>query len=352
MAYVVQLRRPRLRSCAHYRQAIFLLLLLLGTSVLAATFLMMPVAIRLLRSIGTWDEPNRRSSHSVSTLRGAGLAPAAGALTGLGVAGVTSGIHVPGLLFTAAGFAVLGLVEDVRGVPTLPRFLWQSAIAALGVSVLILVEGFGAGLAVPLAIAFATIWVVGYVNVFNFMDGINGISAVHGILAGIAFGISAWLEADAALLAASVALTAGAAGFLPFNFPSGKVFLGDVGSYFFGAWIAAMTVLAAARGHHPAAVVAPLAIYLADTGWTLIGRVRRSERWWEAHRNHVYQRLVGTGRSHSWTTMVVGLFSAVCIVLGLIAAGNVVPLALPTVGLVLTVIIYLRLPRLLDTEHH
>lgn len=328
------------------------MLLLLGVGVFTVTLVAMPVVVLWLRSVGAWDQPNRRSSHSISTLRGVGLAPAVGVLAGFGVAGMSSAIRTSGVLLTAAGFAVLGLLEDVRGVPTLARFLWQSLIAAAGVAILILSADHVSGLSAGLAIAFATIWIVGYVNVYNFMDGINGISAAHGVLTGIAYGLSGWLEDDLAVMAASVALTAGAAAFLPFNFGSGRFFLGDVGSYFFGAWIAVLALLAVSRGHHPAAIIAPLSIYLADTGWTLLRRIHRSERWWESHRNHVYQRVVRAGKSHSWTTMVVALFSAVCMLLGLIAAMALVPLGIPPIGLGVVLVTYLRLPRLVGTEPH
>jgi UDP-N-acetylmuramyl pentapeptide phosphotransferase/UDP-N-acetylglucosamine-1-phosphate transferase len=116
-----------------------------------------------------------------------------------------------------------------------------------------------------------------------------------------------------------LALVAGAVGFAPFNFPTAKVFLGDVGSYFAGAWIAGLVVVTLRLGVPPEAAVAPVALYAADTGATLFGRVRRGERWYTAHRLHAYQRLVDLGWSHSATTGFVFALIALCSTLGLIS---------------------------------
>jgi len=93
------------------------------------------------------------------------------------------------------------------------------------------------------------------------------------------------------LQAAAFALVAGAIGFAPFNFPTARVFLGDVGSYFAGAWLAVLVVLGLRGSIPPEAIVAPVALYVADTGLTLARRVQRHEPWHEPHRQHAYQRL-------------------------------------------------------------
>ena len=119
------------------------------------------------------------------------------------------------------------------------------------------------------------VFIVGYVNAFNFMDGINGISAAQTIVAGVfwwALGSGEQLDG----LSTGSAIVVGATlAFVPFNFPKARVFLGDVGSYFLGAWLAVLAVMALRADVTPEAVLAPLGIYLADTGATIARRVRR-----------------------------------------------------------------------------
>ena len=107
------------------------------------------------------------------------------------------------------------------------------------------------------------------------------------------------------------ALLAGAAiGFMPWNYPSAKVFLGDVGSYGLGMLIAILAVWAAAGGVSAWQAIAPLALYIADTSWTLAKRILRGSSWRVAHREHTYQLLLGGRLTHAGVTIMVGLATA------------------------------------------
>ena len=154
---------------------------------------------------------------------------------------------------------------------------------------------------------------------------------------------------DAGWLAAAGAIAAGAAlGFAPFNVVRARMFLGDVGSYFFGAWLAVAAVLGLRAGLAPEAVLAPLVLYAADTGVTLVRRVVTGETWYEPHRDHAYQRLVRAGWSHVQTTVVVAAVMAVCAALGAVSLhGSATLRALADVALVAVLVAYLVSPSLL-----
>ena len=120
----------------------------------------------------------------------------------------------------------------------------------------------------------AAAWITGLVNVFNFMDGVNGISGVHSLIAGVAYACYAEWGQHPFLLAASLAVAISALLFLPWNAGRARVFLGDAGSYSLGAALAVLAADAVLHGVPVEAVLGPLALYLADTAWTLQRRIR------------------------------------------------------------------------------
>jgi UDP-GlcNAc:undecaprenyl-phosphate GlcNAc-1-phosphate transferase len=253
----------------------------------------------LLPRWGLRDVPNDRSSHTAVTPRGGGIAVMSAILAAVGVAAALGDIateHASVLLVPAAVLAGVGLVDDVRHLPSVLRLLLQSAVAVGGaISAAVVLGDDGWGLFA--FAATATLGLVAYVNAFNFMDGINGISALTGAVGGAWF---AWIGADRdvdALVVVGAALAGAALGFLPWNARS-RVFLGDVGSYGLGALISAAVVVGWASGVPLGLIVAPLLVYLVDTGWVLVKKVRAGEPLMQAHRSHVYQRLVQLGWPH------------------------------------------------------
>ena len=139
-------------------------------------------------------------------------------------------------------------------------------------------------------------------NAFNFMDGVNGISGAHALIAGVVYALLGWWQHDGFLVPAGAAVAAGALAFLPWNAGQARVFLGDAGSYALGAALAVLAAYALVRGVPVEAVLGPLALYLADTAWTLQRRIRAGERWLEPHRTHIYQRWCDAGWSHQRVT--------------------------------------------------
>jgi UDP-GlcNAc:undecaprenyl-phosphate/decaprenyl-phosphate GlcNAc-1-phosphate transferase len=274
-----------------------------------------PVTIPLLRRMAAIDTPNLRSSHTVPTPRGGG-APIA---VGLVIAALLIHSAVT-LTFGAAvgAFAAIGFADDLGGLPAGRRLVMQGAASAFAGYMLATLAGLPALAAVGAAVILA-VWITGFVNAFNFMDGVNGISGVHALLGGAAYACIGFWRPDAFLAAGGAAVAAGALAFLPWNAVRARVFLGDVGSYGLGAALALLAAFAVLRGIPPEAALGPLALYLADTAWTLQRRIRAGEPWLQAHRTHTYQRLCDVGWSHQRVTLVTGAITAALSLLGAVS---------------------------------
>lgn len=301
--------------------------------------IMTGLSVRVLRTFGVLDVPNHRSSHSRPTVRGAGVGVA---VCGIGAAALAAAAGMRELWVLAglgAAFAILGLVDDLRPLGVAARLPAQVVLAVVA---LVTIRPPTSAVVAILAIAF----VVGYVNAFNFMDGINGISVLHAAAVGLVWAFAGSVAGEPlAVFAGGVAASAALA-FLPFNLPTARAFLGDVGSYFFGGWIAVSAMLLVGRLPLPVLLI-PLMPYVADTVWTLVRRVRRGERWHEAHREHVYQRLEQSGWSHTRVSLAVGSVTLGCGALGIAAASanGVLPVLLATLAAIACAI-YLALPEL------
>ena len=258
----------------------------------------------LLRRLGTLDVPSYRSSHTVPVLRGAGIviAPILVAIAPL------FGVRASPSVVTAGSAAILfwliGSADDLAGGISAQFRLCLSVCAVIVVGLLAYRH-----LPLPLAVLIAPVLLTG-VNSFNFMDGLNGMAATHMLVHG---GALAALASDAGMerFATLGALLAGAGvGFLPWNFPRAHLFLGDSGAYAAGALLGALGVLVGAEvGPITAVVFAP---YLADTGLTLVRRLRRGVSPWTAHREHAYQRLTDLGLPQAASTGVYIAASVIC----------------------------------------
>ena len=199
---------------------------------------------------------------------------------------------------------MLGFVDDLRGLPAVRRLALQASAAPESPRCSSLPLHLPAGRAGRARPASTAVWLIGFVNAFNFMDGVNGISGAHALIGGVAYACLGQWRQDAFLVATGLAVAAGALAFLPWNAVRARVFLGDVGSYALGAALAVLAVTAVIHGVPAEAALGPLALYLADTAWTLQRRMRAGERWLEAHRTHIYQRWCDAGWSHPEVTLV------------------------------------------------
>lgn len=206
---------------------------------------------------------------------------------------------------------VLGLVEDIRGVPVVVRGSVQLLIGIVTATSLCALFD-QPWWTVPLG----ALMIAAYVNIANFMDGLNGVSGLHGFLAGAVYG---WIGISVNLPWLSILgfVVAGAfAAFLPWNLSRPGLFLGDVGSYLLGAGLASLAVASMFAGIPVVTALSPLAIYLADTLFTLGRRAFRGEPILRPHRTHAYQRLTDTGLSHVQASLLVTAFSAATSIIG------------------------------------
>lgn len=304
-----------------------------------------PVVIRALEAREVIDRPTERSSHVRPTVRGGGIAPAAGATVGAGIA-LTADVDLLAVIVLGAlVLAILGLRDDLGSLSAGVRLAVQAGVAAA--ICVPLVNDMADGAALALLAAGGWLWLVAYVNAFNFMDGINGIAAAQVTVAGTAWALVGWWQDIPLVSAASLVIAAAALAFAPFNFPNARVFLGDVGSYFFGAWIGATALVGLSHGLTLEMAAAPLAIYVADTGSTLARRVWRRESLTSPHRDHVYQRLVINGWSHTRTTLVVAGAMICSAAFGALSqTGDATARAIGAGGIAATIATYLAAPHL------
>jgi len=187
--------------------------------------------------------------------------------------------------------------------------------------------------------------VAGYVNAFNFMDGINGISALTAAVAGAWWcWVGAQHDVDG-LVVVGASLAGAMLGFLPWNAPRARVFLGDVGSYGIGFLVVVGAAWSWANDVPAVLCLAPLAVYLADTGWVLVKRAVGGRPLMQAHREHVYQRLVDQGWSHAASAL---LCAGTSVVVCLVAAMTPPTVSVPV--LLVACVAYLASPRAVRAE--
>ena len=311
-----------------------------GTFVAAAEAVMIP----LLRRAAIIDIPGPRSSHIVPTPRGGGIPIAAGLLV---AAGVIGGVIAALFAFAVAAFGLLGFTEDMRGLATGRRLLIQ-AVGSAAVAVVLVSSRPGPVAVLVLLVAACTAWITGFVNAFNFMDGVNGISGAHALIAGVVYAFLGWWQHDGFLVPVGAAMAASALAFLPWNAGRARVFLGDAGSYALGAALAMLAAYSVLQGIPLEAAVGPLVLYIADTAWTLQRRIRAGERWLEPHRTHVYQQWCDVGWSHQRVAAVAAGTTITLSLLGVASlAGNPVLRAAADLAGTAVVLMYLRSPALL-----
>ena len=274
-----------------------LALLLLAPAVTLTVALLTWGLRGLLLRRAVLDRPNERSSHAVPTPRGAGLALVPVVL--LLWAGLARHEALPGqaglVLAAALALLLVSFVDDLRGLSAGVRFPMHLLAVAAGLWALPLDWSLTQGLlprwADLLLAGLAWLW---FLELTNFMDGIDGISGVE--LGSIAFGLL--LLAALGLLApgqglAALLLLAALLGFLAWNWHPAALFLGDVGSVPLGYLVGWLLLLACGQGLWPAALILP-AYYWADATLTLLARLRRGEKVWQAHRSHFYQRALAS----------------------------------------------------------
>jgi len=293
--------------------------------VLLAAALLSAVLIALLRPLlqrYALARPNARSSHVVPTAQGAGIAVIAATL---GIATITAGLTglvIPIALLAATVFiALVGFADDLRPIPVLPRLLLQAA--AVGAIIFLSPAELRIFPAGPLWLERGVLLIAGlwFVNLVNFMDGLDLMTVAEAVPITAAMVLLGWLGEFPALPALVAAALCGAMiGFAPFNRPVAKVFLGDVGSLPIGLLLGWGLLQLAWHQELVATLLLPL-YYLADATLTLIRRMARGESFWEAHRTHFYQRATDNGFTVSRVTANVFVLNLALAALAIMSVG-------------------------------
>lgn len=261
------------------------------------TFLLTLVLIDSKTARKIQDVPNERSLHSTPVPRIGGVGLMAGVLCGWALMynALVWWVVLPLLVL----FAV-SLLDDVHSLPVKQRLLVHLIAAA------ILVGGSGLlaqqGVVIAMAVLLFTVWMI---NLYNFMDGSNGLAGGMALFGFGMYGIAALFTYNMPLALLNFCITAAAASFLYFNFHPAKIFMGDSGSIPLGFLAAAMGVLGWQQGSwavwFPVLVFSP---FIVDASVTLVKRALRGDKVTEAHREHYYQRLILLGWGHRKVALV------------------------------------------------
>lgn len=253
------------------------------------------------------DMPGQRRSHDVPTPRGGGIGIVVAVLAGLSGAGILfPGVNFPLLLIIAiAMVALTGWIDDHQPLPVWARLLVHFLAALIWLAPLIGAALFPARdlditstqtMILAAVLVFACVWSI---NLHNFMDGIDGLLAMQAMFVLCALGIVC-LHGPGHIHALQIFLwVAAIVGFLPFNFPRPRLFMGDVGSGAIGLLIAVAAIWQfSTPGTAAASGLVAASAFVVDSSCTLGSRMLRGRRWYRAHREHLYQWLVRTGLSH------------------------------------------------------
>ncbi|WP_439369340.1 MraY family glycosyltransferase [Bradyrhizobium sp. PMVTL-01] len=264
--------------------------------------------------------PNARSSHRVPTPQGAGIAVIGATLLVTSVWAAWANVAIPpALVIATIVIALVGFADDILSLPVLVRLVLQAA--AVGAVVFTAPETARIVPAMPLALERGLILLAGiwFVNLVNFMDGLDLMTVAEVVPVAAALLLLGWLG-DLSWPAAVVAtaLCGAMIGFAPFNKPVAKVFLGDVGSLPIGLLLGWCLLELAWQGQAAAALLLP-AYYFTDATITLFRRIARREQFWSAHRSHFYQRATDNGFSVSRVTCEVFLLNLVLAGLAILA---------------------------------
>ncbi len=261
------------------------------------------------RRRGLLDRPTARSSHLHPTPRLGGVAillmvsgPA------LAWAGASGGGRLsstwPTLCLLGLAVGLISLLDDLRGLPALFRLGTHVAVAF---GVLTTAGTLGSlwlpgGRELDLGSAdwpLSMLWIVGCINAFNFMDGIDGLAGGQAVVLGLAWLVIGAQLPSQELQVLGLLVACSTAGFLLHNWSPARVFMGDAGSAFLGYWAAVAPFCSPRPGRLLVPAVLTVWPFLFDTTLTLLGRARRGEPLLVAHRGHLYQRLVTSGASHA-----------------------------------------------------
>jgi len=250
------------------------------------------------------DRPNDRSLHSNPIPRSGGL----GIGAGIALAWLILGLSVPFSIYIGIlVLLVISWLDDLRGLPAWTRFCIHLTVAAVASIQLLSMESSWWAVTISL---LSLAWMT---NLYNFMDGSDGLAGGMTLFGFSFYGIAALLAGHMEFALLNFSIAAAAAGFLVFNFHPARIFMGDVGSVPLGFLAATLGLVGWRHGNwtwwFPLLVFSP---FIVDASITLARRLLRRERVWQAHRDHYYQRLVQMGWGHRNAALAEYVLMAVC----------------------------------------
>lgn len=275
---------------------------LIALAVSVISWLTIKFLIGFLHSRDLLDRPNERTLHHGAVPRGGGIVIAGSILAGALAMALVSGrvAFFGGLGLLVFGWAALAWRDDLQDLSPRFRLIAQTVLALLTISAFGWINTFAG---IPLGWFGAVLTVLGIVwlaNLYNFMDGMDGLAASQSIIASITLSFWFYMAANTELAIICLVAAASSYAFLLWNWHPAKIFMGDVGSITLGAFFATLIVIAANR--HGFSVISMLlifAVFIADATITIVLRAKRGEKVWLPHRSHFYQRLAHTGISHA-----------------------------------------------------
>ena len=273
------------------------------------------------------DQPNSRSLHEIPTPRTGGLA----IMLGVGIGWIMAWpVPVPlTMLSLAMLLSGLSFIDDFKGLSVAIRLAAQVAAAA---ALVWLWADFPGGLLGQTVAAFALVWMA---NLFNFMDGSDGLAGGMAVIGFGFYAVAAFQGGLGAFAAAAASVSGGALGFLWFNFHPARIFMGDSGSVPLGFLAAAMGIWGWREGVWP--LVFPFLVFstfILDASATLIKRLLRGDKIWRAHREHYYQRLIQMGWGHRKTALLEYSLMLACGLLAVLTKNTTVMTQVVTIATV------------------
>ena len=274
--------------------------------------------IKASRLFGIMDIPNHRSLHNTPKPRTGGIAVLVSILLGFFLLQQ----YVDSLILAVLPYALLvagiAFVDDIISISALWRLLLQVIVAfviALNGLVFDTVTLPGIEIPIPsiIGLIVTVLFIVWMVNLYNFMDGMDGFSGGMAIIGFGTFAIMGFIKGDMSFGVVNLIVVAGALGFLVFNLPPSKIFLGDVGATLFGMFVALFILWADTKNIFPAWIgIIVFLPFILDSTVTLFKRILRGEKVWIAHCSHYYQRLVLSGLGHKKTLILELVGMLVC----------------------------------------
>ncbi|MGE3974628.1 MAG: glycosyltransferase family 4 protein [Bdellovibrionales bacterium] len=259
--------------------------------------------------LGLIDVPNERSSHTKPTLRGGGVGfvlSLAIFILAMTLSQNLESLFGYGLFLTSSLVAATGWVDDRKGL----RASYRLCIHLLASAILMGLVFETLSLPFTLYFAASVLFIAWMVNLYNFMDGTDGLAGLQGVTVAFFSALHCYFSGDFSLFAFFLTVALSVAGFLFFNWSPAKVFMGDVGSGFLGFLFGALMIFADAKQTLPLSLsLLLMSVFLVDTAYTLVVRFFHRENIASAHRTHAYQKAIQRGWSHQKLAIVVSLFN-------------------------------------------